>query len=439
MKTKINKPDTVNIVTLGCSKNLVDSEILMNQIKLNNLKVVHNSNDLSAKTVIINTCGFINDAKEESINTILEFAKAKENKQIENLYVIGCLSERYKKDLELEIPNVDAYFGSNNLKEIIDTLQIDYKKDLVGERLLTTPSHYAYLKISEGCNRKCSFCAIPLMRGKHISKPIENIVKEAAFLVNNGVKEIVLIAQDLTYYGFDIYHKYKLAELLDKLAKINGLQWLRLHYVYPSDFPLEVLDVMKQHNNICKYIDIPLQHCSDNVLKKMRRGITQNQTIELIKKIRNIIPGIAIRTTLMTGHPGETEQDFKELKQFIQESRFDRLGIFPYSNEEDTYSYINYKDEIPEEEKISRMEELMEIQREISLELNNSKIGKTFKVLIDRREGANFIGRTEFDSPEVDNEVIIVSSNTSMQIGQFYKITITEANEYDLVGKLSEN
>jgi len=439
VKTKINKPDTVNIVTLGCSKNLVDSEILMNQIKLNNLKVVHNSNDLSAKTVIINTCGFINDAKEESINTILEFAKAKENKQIENLYVIGCLSERYKKDLELEIPNVDAYFGSNNLKEIIDTLQIDYKKDLVGERLLTTPSHYAYLKISEGCNRKCSFCAIPLMRGKHISKPIENIVKEAAFLVNNGVKEIVLIAQDLTYYGFDIYHKYKLAELLDKLAKINGLQWLRLHYVYPSDFPLEVLDVMKQHNNICKYIDIPLQHCSDNVLKKMRRGITQNQTIELIKKIRNIIPGIAIRTTLMTGHPGETEQDFKELKQFIQESRFDRLGIFPYSNEEDTYSYINYKDEIPEEEKISRMEELMEIQREISLELNNSKIGKTFKVLIDRREGANFIGRTEFDSPEVDNEVIIVSSNTSMQIGQFYKITITEANEYDLVGKLSEN
>ncbi len=437
MKTKINKPQKVNIVTLGCSKNLVDSEVLMKQIELNGIQIVHDSNDTDAKTVIINTCGFINDAKEESVNMILDFAKAKENGIIDNLFVMGCLSERYKQELEKEIPNVNAYFGSDNIKEIIESLQIDYKKDLLGKRHITTPDHYAYLKISEGCNRKCSFCAIPLMRGKHISKPIESIIYEAEQLVNNGVKEILLIAQDLSYYGFDIYKQCKLAELLEKLAKINGLEWIRLHYVYPADFPEEVIQVIKKHKNICNYIDIPLQHISDNMLKIMRRGNSKKQTLALISKFREQIPEIAIRTTLLVGHPGETEDDFEELKTFVKETRFDRLGVFTFSNEEDTHTFINYEDDIPEKVKNSRMEELMEIQKEISLEVNRLKVQKSYKVIIDRREGNYFFGRTEYDSPEVDNEVLINTGNEEIKIGEFYNVIITYASEYDLYGEIN--
>ncbi len=437
---KLNK---INIITLGCYKNLVDSEFFMKQLAANNLIVEHDANNTNAKIVIINTCGFINSAKQESIDTILEFAKAKEKGEIEKLYVIGCLSERYKDKLEKEIPEVDKYFGTNNIKEILQTLGLTYKKELTGKRIITTPEHYAYLKISEGCNRHCSFCAIPLMRGKHISKPIETLIDEAKYLVEKGVKELILIAQDSSYYGIDIYKKPELAGLLEKLSALNGVKWIRLHYAYPSKFPLNVIKVMKERENICKYIDIPLQHISDNMLQLMRRGINKKETLKLIDLFRKEIPDIAIRTTILVGHPGETKNDFEELKQFVKSQRFERLGIFTYSYEEDTYSYQNYKDNIPEKIKQQRADEIMEIQIQISNELNNNKIGKSLKVIIDRCEDEFYIGRTEHDSPEIDNEVLIKIENNSLTtcedaIGNFHNVKITFADDYDLHGKITD-
>ena len=441
----------INIITLGCYKNLVDSEFLMKQLSANNLIVEHDANNTNAKIVIINTCGFINSAKQESIDTILEFVKAKEKGEIEKIFVIGCLSERYKEKLEKEIPEVAQYFGTNNIKEILQTLGLTYKKELTGKRIITTPKHYAYLKISEGCNRHCSFCAIPLMRGKHISKPIETLIDEAKYLVEKGVKELILIAQDSSYYGIDIYKKPELAKLLEKLSALNGVKWIRLHYAYPSKFPLNVIKVMKERENICKYIDIPLQHISDNMLKVMRRGINKRKILKLIDLFRKEIPDIAIRTTILVGHPGETKNDFEELKQFVKSQRFERLGIFTYSYEEDTYSYQNYKDNIPEKIKQQRADEIMEIQLQISNELNNNKIGKSLKVIIDRCEDDFYIGRTEHDSPEIDNEVLIKIENNNLTtalpptppqrgrgnnnaIGNFHNVKITFADDYDLHG-----
>lgn len=435
MKTKTTTTDSVNVITLGCSKNLVDSENLIGQLKGNDIEVAHESN-ADANIVVVNTCGFIDMAKQESIDTILDYADAKTKGAIEKLYVTGCLSERYKEDLSKEIPEVNAWFGTMDLPFLLKELGADYKHQLIGERQgLTTPQHYAYLKISEGCNRTCSFCAIPLMRGKHISRPIEDLVFEAKNLVKQGVKEIMIIAQELTYYGLDIYKKRSLPELLNQLAAVEGLEWIRLHYAYPHKFPLEIIEAVKAHPNICNYLDMPLQHASDNVLKNMKRQITRADTESLIANIRNILPGIAIRTTMLVGFPGETEKDIEVLKEFITEQRFERLGVFTYSHEEGTSGY-QLNDNISEEEKQQRASEIMAIQQDISDELNQAKIGKDFKVIIDRKEGDNYIGRTEFDSPEVDNEVIINATEQYLRVGDFAKIKITDASDFDLYGHL---
>lgn len=427
----------INIITLGCSKNLVDSEIIIKQLETNGCYVVHEQDFQKDDIIIINTCGFISDAKQESIDTILQYVKLKENGKIGSLCVTGCLSERYRNELIEEIPEADGYFGTNDLPELLKALGTEYKKHVAGERILTTPDHYAYLKISEGCDRTCAFCAIPLMRGKHISRTGEDIIHEAQKLSEKGVKEIMLIAQDLSYYGLDLYKETRLALLLEGLSSVKNIEWIRLHYAFPSKFPVEILKLIKEKNNICKYIDIPLQHISDNMLNRMKRGIDRKQTIKLLELIRKEVPGIAIRTSLMTGHPGETDNDFKELKQFVTDMEFDRLGVFTYSHEEDTYSYKHYKDDIPEKVKTARMEELMEVQQVISGKLNNRKIGKLFKVIIDRKEGEYFIGRTEFDSPEVDNEVLVQGDNIS--IGQFYDVKITSTDEYDLYGEIENS
>lgn len=434
MKTRSFKKDKINIITLGCSKNVVDSEVLYSQLKANDKDVSHESTKDDANIVVINTCGFIENAKQESIDTILRYAHAKQEGRIEKLYVTGCLSQRYKPELEAEIPDVDEYFGSTHLPQLLKTLGADYKHELIGERLLTTPKHYAYLKISEGCDRPCSFCAIPIMRGKHISKPIEQVVEECKNLVKNGTKEILIIAQDSTYYGLDLYGERKLADLLKAVSDVDGLEWIRLHYAYPSKFPMEALDVMRERKNICKYLDIPLQHASDNMLKIMRRGITKRRTIELIETIREKVPGIAIRTTLIAGHPGETEEDFQDMLDFVRSMKFDRLGIFPYSHEEGTHSY-SMEEDVPQDVREERAAEVMELQQEISAEKNRALVGQTLKVLIDRKEGKYFIGRTEFDSPEVDNEVLIPADNNYVRIGDFAMVEITEATDFDLYGK----
>jgi len=426
----------VNVVTLGCSKNVVDSEVLMTQLRANDFSVSHEAKRIQHDIVIVNTCGFIEAAKQESINTILHYVDLKQAGKVKKVYVTGCLSERYKTDLEKEIPEVDAYFGTMELGNLLATLNADYKKELLGERMLTTPKHYAYLKISEGCDRPCSFCAIPLMRGKHVSKPIEKIIQEAQFLVQNGVKEIMLIAQDLTYYGLDLYNTRKLNDLLIQLSEIQGLEWIRLHYAYPAQFPEEILDTMRERKNICNYLDIPLQHASDNMLKIMRRGITKRKSIELIETIRKKVPDIAIRTTLITGHPGETEADFEELKSFVEEMQFERLGVFTYSHEENTHAYT-LEDAVPDTEKRRRADEIMEIQQDISFDLNTQKIGKILPVLIDRKEGQFWVGRTEFDSPEVDNEVLI-PAESKVKAGTIVPVTITECTEFDLYGVISE-
>jgi ribosomal protein S12 methylthiotransferase len=435
MKTKGTKKNKVNIITLGCSKNTVDSENILTQLKGNNIDVSHESKKDDANIVIINTCGFIDNAKQESIDTILQYADAKEDGLIDKLYVTGCLSHRYKDDLEKEIPLVDAFFGTNELPNLLKAFKADYKHELVGERLISTPRHFAYFKISEGCDRPCSFCAIPLMRGKHVSRPIEELVTEAKNLVKNGTKEIILIAQDLTYYGLDLYGKRDLAELLRKISDVEGLEWIRLQYAFPSQFPMDALDVIRDRKNICKYLDMPLQHASSNLLKIMRRGITKERTIEVVNSIREKVPGIAIRTTLIAGHPGETEKDFEELCAFVEEMRFERLGIFTYSHEENTHSHT-MADDIPAEVKQERANKIMEIQERISYELNQEKIGKTFKVLFDRKEGGYYIGRTEFDSPEVDNEVLVVAKDTYVRIGDFADVKIIDATEFDLYGEL---
>jgi ribosomal protein S12 methylthiotransferase len=437
MKTKTLKKNKVNVVTLGCSKNIFDSEVMMAQLKANKYDVVHESDDGDASVVIINTCGFIDNAKQESIDTIIQWADAKERGFVNKVYVTGCLSERYKGDLEKEIPEVDAYFGTRELPRLLKTLKADYKHELVGERLLTTPSHYAYFKIAEGCDRPCSFCAIPLMRGKHRSTPIEELVKRAESLAAKGVKELMLIAQDLTYYGLDLYKKRELAKLLKALADVEGIDWIRLHYAFPSGFPMDVLDVMREHPNVCNYLDIPLQHASTRMLKAMRRGITREKTTTLIHKIREQVPGIAVRTTLISGYPGESEQDHAEMLEWVAEMRFDRLGVFTYSHEENTHAF-NFDDDVPDELKKQRAEEIMELQSGISHEINQEKVGKTFKVMIDRIEGGDYIGRTEFDSPEVDNEVIIPKSSGYARIGDFAEVKITDCAPYDLYGELVE-
>lgn len=434
MKTKTLKKNKVNVVTLGCSKNLFDSEVMMNQLRANKFEVEHESKTDDSEIVIINTCGFIDNAKQESIDTILRFAEAKEKGWVDKVYVTGCLSQRYKEDLEKEIPNVDAFFGTGQLPALLKTLNADYKKELIGERLLTTPSHYAYFKISEGCDRPCSFCAIPLMRGGHKSTPIEELVENAKSLAAKGVKELILIAQDLTYYGLDIYGKRNLAELIDKLAEVDGIEWIRLHYAFPSGFPLDVLKVIRERDNICNYLDIPLQHISDKILKSMRRGTTTQKTKDLIQKIREEIPGIAIRTTLIAGYPGETEEDFKLMEDWVRETRFDRLGIFTYSHEENTHAY-QLDDNVPEEIKQERANKIMEIQSQISFELNQEKVGKVYKVLFDRVEGDYFVGRTEYDSPEVDNEVLLPKSEF-VRLGDFANVKIIRAEHYDLFGEL---
>lgn len=434
MRTRKINPDKINIVTLGCSKNLVDSETLLSQLKGNSINATHESASDDANIVVVNTCGFIDQAKQESIDTILSYAEEKKAGRIEKLYVTGCLSHRYKDDLEKEIPLVDAFFGTLELPNLLRTLGADYKHELIGERLTTTPSHYAYLKISEGCDRPCSFCAIPLMRGKHVSKPVEQIITEARSLVRNGTKEILLIAQDSTYYGLDLNGKRQLGQLLEKLSDIEGLEWIRLHYAYPSQFPEEILPVMAERENICKYLDIPVQHISDNMLKIMRRGITKRRTYELLDTIREKVPGITLRTTLLTGHPGESRKDFEELRQFIQDFGFDRLGVFMYSHEENTHAH-SLEDSISPATKKKRAEELMAIQEEISIQKNNALVGRHLKVLFDRKEGGHFIGRTEGDSPEVDNEVLVDASRNFVRIGDFAQIKITSAEAFDLFGE----
>lgn len=434
MKTKGNKNTKVNIVTLGCSKNLVDSEVLLTQLKGNGINAVHESAIDDASVVVINTCGFIDNAKQESIDTILRYVDAKEEGIVDKVYVTGCLSQRYKDDLEKEIPQVDAWFGTRDLSRLLKVFKANYKYELVGERILTNPSHYAYLKISEGCDRPCSFCAIPLMRGGHISRPMEELVLEAKNLAKNGTRELLIIAQDSTYYGLDLYKKRNLAELMKRLSDVQGIEWIRLHYAFPSGFPLDVLDVMAERPNICKYLDIPLQHGSTRMLQMMRRGITREKTEDLLQTIREKVPGIAIRTTMIAGHPGETEDDLLELMAFVEKSRFERLGIFNYSHEESTHSY-SFNDDIPQEIKQQRSDAVMELQQNISLELNQQRIGKTLKVIIDRKEGRNFIGRTEYDSPEVDNEVMIDAQNDYLRIGDFVNVKVTDATEFDLTGE----
>ena len=436
MKTKGLKKTKVNIVTLGCSKNLVDSEVLLTQLRGNGIDAIHESKKDDANIVVINTCGFIDNAKQESIDTILRYVDAKQEGLVEKVYVTGCLSQRYKDDLEKEIPQVDAWFGTRDLSRLLKQLNANYKHELVGERILTNPSHFAYLKISEGCDRPCSFCAIPLMRGGHISRPIEELILEAKNLAKNGTKELLLIAQDSTYYGLDLYKKRNLAELLKHLSDVEGIEWIRLHYAFPTGFPMDALDVMAERSNICKYLDIPLQHGSSRILQIMRRGTTREKTEQLLQTFREKVPGIAIRTTLIAGHPGETEQDFDEMTGFVERSRFDRLGIFSYSHEENTHSH-SMADDVPADVKQERVDAIMELQQGISLELNQAKIGMTFKTLIDRKEEGVFIGRTEFDSPEVDNEVIIESKENYLRIGDFVNIKVNGATEFDLTGKVN--
>ena len=436
MKTKTLKKNKVNVVTLGCSKNLYDSEVLMAQLKANNFDVEHESMRDDSSVVIINTCGFIDNAKQESIDTIIRFAEAKKEGLVDKVYVTGCLSERYKDDLEKEIPEVDAYFGTRDLPRLLKTLKADYKHELVGERLLTTPSHYAYFKIAEGCDRPCSFCAIPIMRGKHLSTPIEALILQAKSLAAKGVKELMLIAQDLTYYGLDLYKKRALADLLTQLSEVEGIAWIRLHYAFPSGFPMEVLDVMREKKNICNYLDMPLQHGSTRILQSMKRGTTREKTEALISEIRAKVPGIALRTTLIAGYPGETEADFQEMYEWVKRSKFDRLGIFTYSHEENTSAYL-LEDDVPAKVKKDRADAIMELQAGISYELNQLKVGKTFSVLFDRVEGDYFIGRTEFDSPEVDNEVLVKkTAENFIRIGDFADIQITSADHFDLYGEI---
>lgn len=437
MKTRTLKKNKVNVVTLGCSKNVFDSEILMSQLKANKFEVEHEAKQDDSEIVIINTCGFIGEAKQESINTILRYVDAKNEGQVDKIYVTGCLSQRYKDDLEKEIPEVDAYFGTRDLPRLLKTLKADYKHELVGERLLTTPSYFAYFKIAEGCDRPCSFCAIPIMRGKHRSTPIEDLVQQAESLAAKGVKELMLIAQDLTYYGLDIYKKRALAELLDRLADVEGIEWIRLHYAFPTGFPLDVLDVIKNRPNVCNYLDMPLQHGSTRILKAMRRGTTREKTEELVHIIRDKVPGIAIRTTLISGYPGETEADFEETYKFVENMRFERLGVFTYSHEENTHAF-NFEDDVPEVVKRERADAIMELQSGISYDLNQRHVGQVRKVLFDRVEGGYFIGRTEFDSPEVDNEVLVPVKDNYVRVGDFAPIYITSADHYDLYGKLAE-
>ena len=434
MRTKHSKQNKINVVTLGCSKNIIDSEVLMVQLQANNKEVVHEDEQDDGNIVVINTCGFIGKAKEESVNTILYYAQMKERGEVDKVFVTGCLSERYKLDLEKEIGNVDQYFGTHDLPNLLKALEADYKHELIGERLTTTPKHYAYLKIAEGCDRPCSFCAIPLMRGKHVSKTIENLVIEAKKLAEKGIKELILIAQDLTYYGLDIYKKRALAELLKELIKIDGIEWIRLHYAFPKGFPLDVLEVIKNEPKVCNYLDIPLQHINTELLKSMKRGTTSEKTRALVAAFRDSVPNMAIRTTMIVGYPGETEEMFNELKQFIKETKFERLGCFTYSHEEDTTAYL-LEDNVPEEVKEQRVAEIMELQAEISFELNQQKIGKVFKCIFDRKEGTDYIGRTEFDSPDVDNEVIVDATKHFLQLGQFIDVKITEATDFDLYGE----
>ena len=437
MRTKSLKNNKINVITLGCSKNIYDSEVLMGQLKANNMNVEHESDKNDANVVVINTCGFIDNAKEESINTIIEQAERKSDGKIDKLFVTGCLSERYKPDLEKEIPNVDEYFGTTDLPKLLQALGADYKHELIGERLTTTPKHYAFLKIAEGCDRPCSFCAIPLMRGKHKSKSIEDLVTEAAILAKKGVKELILIAQDLTYYGLDLYKSRRLADLLRALSEVEGIEWIRLHYAFPTGFPEDVLEVIRTNYKVCNYIDIPLQHISDSILKSMRRGTTHEKTDALLRKFRQEVPGISIRTSLIVGYPGETEEDFQELKQWVNDTAFDRLGVFTYSHEENTHAHL-LEDDVPEEVKRQRADEIMELQSDISYRLNQEKVGQTFKVLFDRKEGEYFIGRTEFDSPDVDNEVLVKASDVYVRIGDFTQVKITHADHYDLYGVITE-
>jgi ribosomal protein S12 methylthiotransferase len=442
MRTKeLDKPQKqakprVNVVTLGCSKNIYDSEILMGQLKGNQFDVVHEAEKVGKNDIIvINTCGFIDNAKQESIDTILQYSELKEQGKVGKVIVTGCLSERYKPELEAEITNVDAYFGTNDLQNLLATVGANYKHELIGERLLTTPSHFAYFKIAEGCNRPCSFCAIPLMRGKHLSSPIEQLVEDAKKLAKNGTKELILIAQDLTYYGLDLYGKRNLDELLRRLSDVNGIEWIRLQYAYPSGFPMEILDVMNERENICKYLDMPLQHITDNMLKSMRRGITKQKTIDIVNEIRDRVPGIAMRTTLITGYPGETQQDFEEMAQWVEDTKFDRLGCFTYSHEEKTHAH-SLVDDVSEEVKQERADAIMEIQQGISFDKNQEKVGNTYKVLVDKKDGDYFVGRTEFDSPEVDNEVLIDASIDYATIGSFVNVQINSAEDFDLYGQI---
>jgi ribosomal protein S12 methylthiotransferase len=431
MKVRTLKRTKVNVVSLGCSKNTFDSEVLMAQLKANGIAVEHEADHEDHNVVVINTCGFIDNAKQESIDTILTWAKAKDEGHVEKVYVTGCLSQRYGPELQAGIPQVDAWFGTRDLPRLLKTLKADYKHELVGERLLTTPAHFAYFKISEGCDRKCSFCAIPLMRGKHVSTPMEQLVSNAQNLARQGVKELILIAQDLTYYGLDIHKKRNLDELVARLSDVEGIDWIRLHYAFPSGFPMEVLDVMRDRANVCNYLDMPLQHGSTRMLTRMRRGITQEKTEALVNTIRERVPGIAIRTTLISGFPGETQADHDDNLAWIERMRFDRLGAFTYSHEEDTHAHT-FEDDVPAEVKEQRAQEIMELQGGISLELNQAKVGRTFKVLVDKAEGGHYIARTEFDSPEVDNEVLVPMDGTFLRIGDFAEVRITEANEHDL-------
>lgn len=426
----------MNVVTLGCSKNIHDSEVLMGQLKGNQIEVVHESNNIQSNDiVVINTCGFIDNAKQESIDTILQFSELKDQGKVNKVIVTGCLSERYKPELQSEIPNVDAYFGTNDLPDLLSTIGADYRHELLGERLLTTPSHFSYFKIAEGCNRPCSFCAIPLMRGTHVSKSIDDLVKEAKFLASNGTKELILIAQDLTYYGLDIYGKRNLSDLLRHLSDVDGVEWIRLQYAYPSGFPMDILDVMNERSNICNYLDMPLQHISDNMLKSMRRGTTKQKQVDLVNKIRDKVPDIALRTTLICGYPGETEQDFQEMLDWVEETRFDRLGCFTYSHEEKTHAH-SLEDDVPAEVKEARVEAIMEVQQGISYEINQTKVGQQFKVLVDRVDGDYFIGRTEYDSPEVDNEVVLNAKTDYARIGDFVEVKVDRAEDFDLYGSI---
>ncbi len=435
MRTRSIKKNKINVITLGCSKNVYDSEVLMGQLRASGKEVTHEAaQHEEGNVIVINTCGFIDNAKAESVNMILEYADKKQRGEVDKVFVTGCLSERYRPDLEKEIPNVDQYFGTTELPLLLKALGADYKHELLGERLTTTPKNYAYLKIAEGCDRPCSFCAIPLMRGKHVSQPIEKLVKEAEGLAKNGVKELILIAQDLTYYGLDLYKKRNLAELLSELVKVDGIEWIRLHYAFPTGFPMDVLELMRREPKICNYLDIPLQHISDNILKSMRRGTTQAKTTKLLRDFREAVPGMAIRTTLIVGYPGETEEDFNILKEWVQEMRFERLGCFAYSHEENTHAYL-LEDDVPAEVKQQRANEIMEIQSQISWELNQEKIGKIYKCVVDRKEGTHFVARSEFDSPDVDNEVLIDATKQYLKTGEFVFVKITDATEFDLYGE----